>query len=234
METLLAIETSSAVLSLAVQNSKGSQYSKSFKGPHNHAEKIVPFIDELFKKSKTSLEKTSAFLTGRGPGSFTGLRVGFATLKGFLALEKIPCYGALSLDIIAENKKFKKLPEGSHLAVALDAFRQKIYLRVYEMRSKEWVPKGEVQTLNFAQTFETIPEKSLVTGNALAKYEKEFKQRAAAKKIKFAEEKLWCPQASALIELFNKKDPKIQKVSEQELLPLYFRLSEAEERAAAL
>ena len=77
METLLALETSSAVLSLAVQNSGGRQYSKSFKGPHNHAEKIIPFIDELFKKSKTSLKKTSVFLTGRGPGSFTGLRVGF-------------------------------------------------------------------------------------------------------------------------------------------------------------
>lgn len=234
MQTVLALETSSSVLSLAVQNSKGKQYSKSFKGPHNHAEKIIPFIDDLFKKSKTSLGKTSVFLTGRGPGSFTGLRVGFATLKGFLTLEKIPCYGALSPDIIAENKHFKKLPEGSTLAVALDAFRQKIYLRVYKLNKKEWVPQTEVKTLTFDQTVEAIPEKSIVTGNALAKYEKEFKQHTAYKKIKFAGEKLWYPQASALIELFNRKDPKVQKVSEQELLPLYFRLSEAEERAAAL
>lgn len=234
METILALETSSAVLSLAVQNSKGKQYSKSFKGPHNHAEKIVPFIDQLFKKSGSSLKKTSVFLTGRGPGSFTGLRVGFATLKGFLALEKVPCYGALSLDIIAENKDFKKLKEGSTLAVALDAFRQKIYLRVYVMAKKEWVPQGGVQTLTFGETLQAIPEKTLVTGNALAKYGKEFKEKGRAKKLKFAPEKLWYPQSSALIALFNRKDPKVEKVSEQELLPLYFRLSEAEERAAAL
>lgn len=234
MENLLALETSSAVLSLAVQNSKGKRYSKSFKGPHNHAEKIIPYIDELFKKSKTSLKNTGVFLTGRGPGSFTGLRVGFATLKGFLALEKIPCYGALSLDIIAENKKFKKMPEGSTLAVALDAFRQKIYLRIYEMKNKNWAPLGEVQTLTFDETIAAIPEKSVVTGNALAKYEKEFKNRAKDKKLKFAEEKLWYPEASALIDLFNKKDAKVKQISEQELLPLYFRLSEAEERAAAL
>lgn len=234
METILALETSSAVLSLTVQNSKGKRYSKSFKGPHNHAEKIVPFIDGLFKKAGTSLKETSTFLTGRGPGSFTGLRVGFATLKGFLALEKVPCYGVLSLDIIAENKNFKKLKEGETLAVALDAFRQKIYLRVYEMRKKEWLPRGGVQTLTFEETLQALPEKTLVTGNALAKYGKEFKERGGVKKLKFAPEKLWHPESSALVDLFNKKDPKVEKVSEQELLPLYFRLSEAEERAAAL
>ena len=69
-----------------------------------------------------------AFLIDRGPGSFTGLRIGFATLKGFFAFSPKNCYGPLSLDIIA---RAIDLPEGSALGVLLDARREKIFARFY-------------------------------------------------------------------------------------------------------
>ena len=70
-----------------------------------HAENLLPVIDRLLKKEKLKIGNIDAFLISRGPGSFTGLRIGFATLKGFLATHPKPCYGAFSLDVIAAGIK---------------------------------------------------------------------------------------------------------------------------------
>ena len=230
MTALLAVETSSPVLSLALKDPKGKVHTCQVKGLMKHAEEILPQIEALFKKSKTSWKDLGAFLIGRGPGSFTGLRVGFATLKGFLTGGDVSCFGALSLDLIAENKTFEKLPEGAKLAVALDAFRERIYFRLYEQDEGNWTAENKTQILSIDETLKALPAGAWITGNALAKYEASFKSLNAEKKIHWAAEADWFPQAAALIEFFERQDPKLEKLPRENLLPFYFRLSEAEER----
>ncbi len=230
MQTLLAIESSSPVLSLALKTSKGKVYTESLKGLSSHAENILPILQRLLKKGRVSLEKINAFLIGRGPGSFTGLRVGFATVKGFLAVGAVECYGALSLDLIAENTAFDRLPENAKLAVALDAFRGKIYFRLYTRKSGNWKPDGEPQVLLPAEMLAALPDSAHVAGSALEKHGDFLKQNLGGKKISFAPEKDWHPSADALIRLFDKKDSRLESIPAHKLLPSYFRLSEAEER----
>jgi hypothetical protein len=132
---LLAIETSSPVLSIALKKHGGKIRHGIVKGYMKHAENLLPVIDRLLKKEKLEIGDIDTFLISRGPGSFTGLRIGFATLKGFLATCPKPCYGALSLDVIAAGIK----PAGTDLAlkghenltVCLDARRGKLYTRSY-------------------------------------------------------------------------------------------------------
>ena len=97
------VDFSKAVINVQpeLKDAAGKVHASSIEGLMKHAEEILPQLDMLLKKSSTSFKDISAFLIGRGPGSFTGLRVGFATLKGFLAGGEVPCYGALSLDVIA-------------------------------------------------------------------------------------------------------------------------------------
>jgi len=82
---ILAFDTSSSVLSVAVKTGKSKVSEARLTGFFQHAENLLPLIDKLLKKHKTSISKIDLFLIGRGPGSFTGLRVSFATVKGFLA-----------------------------------------------------------------------------------------------------------------------------------------------------
>ncbi len=98
---LLAIETSSPVLSVAIQKAGGKIRQATVKGYMKHAEHLLPLIDRLLRQEKLKIGDIDAFLISRGPGSFTGLRIGFATLLGFLATQPKPCYGAYSLDVIA-------------------------------------------------------------------------------------------------------------------------------------
>src|ERR1041385_2607672 len=135
---ILALDTSSPVLSVALKTGPREISETQLTGFLQHAENLLPLIDRLLKKQKTSLAKIDLFLIGRGPGSFTGLRVGFATLKGFMAVQSKPCYGATSLDMIAENAD---LPEKSELAVCLDAGRERFFVRIYRRGKKAWRAK---------------------------------------------------------------------------------------------
>jgi tRNA threonylcarbamoyladenosine biosynthesis protein TsaB len=225
MKNILAIEASSAVLSVALKKGKESISETKLVGFLKHAENLVLMIDDLLRKEKLSIGAIDVFLIGRGPGSFTGLRIAFATLKGFLALKKKPCFGALSLDMIAENIQ---LPEGSRLAVCLDARREKIYARFYQLKKGVWLPKKQPRVLSFSELISELPSDIHLAGDALTRYGKDLENHRDKKKIHFLPESAWHPRARTLIHWFETKDKKLKILTKpRDFLPLYFRLPEA-------
>ena len=229
MKNLLALETSSPVLSIALQKGQtGKILEKTVQGFSAHAENIIPVMDGLLKRAGLSIHKIDAFLIGRGPGSFTGLRVGFATLKGFLAVQSKPCFGGLSLDLIAENAK---LPESSCLGVCLDAFRQKTYARFYRRSQSKWEPASKPESFPVSEILDRLPSGEIsITGNAIERYGEEFLKKG--EKIRLLPKKMWYPTASSLISLFRAGNKKIEALkSPANFIPLYFRPIEARSMA---
>ena len=225
MDSVLAFETSSPVLSVAFKKGKSAITEKISRGFFRHSEKLLPAADGLLRKNKISSAKVGTFLIGRGPGSFTGLRVGFATLKGFLASKKRFCYGALSLDLIAEKIR---LPDESRLAVGLDARREKIYARFYRRKGSRWQAEGEPEVLGVEEFCGRLRGGDFIAGDAIAKYGREIRRSAGARLL---EERLWYPRASALISLWERRDAALVRLEKpSDFLPLYFRLAEAEEK----
>ncbi len=224
---LLAIETSGPVLSVAVKKGTRAARETVLKGYFRHAENLLPLIDKLLRKEKLGIRNIDAFLIGRGPGSFTGLRVGFATLKGLIATRKKPCYGALSTDLIAGG-----LPvcEKKTLHVCLNAKRDKLYVRSYHCRKKAWAPRKATTVLSFEEFSGIITGDSVLAGDGLSADKNGILTRSGKKPIGVPE-KSWHPKASTLITLFEKKDPMLRPlVKPKEFLPVYIRSSEAEER----
>ena len=207
-------------MSVAVKRSGAKLRRAAVRGPMKHAENILPVIDRLLKKERLKIGDIDAFLIGRGPGSFTGLRVGFATLQGFLAVRPRPCYGAFSLDLIAAGIKGYQT-----LAVCLDAKRGKLYTRSYHSQGKRWIPDGPSRVVPFEAMAQKIPGGSQIAGDGIRKFH--------AGNFEIAPEKNWLPRASTLIELFEAKSPLLKKLGRpQELLPVYLRHSEPEEKIA--
>lgn len=219
---LLAIETSSPVLSVAVKRSEGRLRHAKIQGFMKHAENLLPVIDRLLKKENLSIREIDAFLIGRGPGSFTGLRIGFATLKGFLALSPKPCCGAFSLDVIAAEIH----PKGfENLTVCLDAGRDRLYTRSYYYRGQLWQPSEPPHVIAIEDLKLKLSKKNLLAGNGIRRFD--------VKGFALALEKSWMPRASALITLFEKKSPLLKKMMHpKELLPVYLRRSGPEEKFA--
>jgi len=79
---LLAIDTSTKNLSLAVSKNETVLKYRNGKLQRPLSSSIMPSIQRILAESQTILKELSGFVVGLGPGSFTGLRVGLSTIKG--------------------------------------------------------------------------------------------------------------------------------------------------------
>ena len=228
MSSLIALETSSSHLSLALKREAQPLLKRKIKGNFRHSEKLIPTLDRMLQSSKLSLKKVGAFLIGLGPGSFTGLRVGFSTLKGLLASNALPCYGASSLDLIAFGAD---LPLHANLAVLVDGGREKIYFRLYTKTKSGWRPGGKAAAFSSSEIAEKLSDNTYLAGDALHRYREAIEAAAPHKKIHYLPEQKWYPSARSLVEMFESRSPFLKKlVTPKDFTPLYLRLSEAEER----
>ena len=87
---LLAIDTSTDYLSVAVMDGEKALCRIHRKVPRSHSSLLMPTIASCLKKARLSLPKIDCFAVSIGPGSFTGLRIGVATVKGLAFVTKAP------------------------------------------------------------------------------------------------------------------------------------------------
>jgi tRNA threonylcarbamoyladenosine biosynthesis protein TsaB len=225
---VLAIETSGSSLSVAIKKGSGPARHAFLKGFSRHVENLIPLMDRLLKKERLKIREVDTFLIGRGPGSFTGLRVGFATLKGFLAVHERPCFGAYSFDLIASTipHSGSRFTSRENLAVCLNAKRDKLYARLYRSYRQGWKPVGAPFVKTPDDFLKELPSGTRVAGDGLVLCNQDL-----LKKIDSLPEKYWTPRASVLIKLYEKKDPLLKPFKRpKDFLPFYLRSSEAEER----
>ena len=124
---LLAIDTSTDRLSLAVTD--GDKVIGRFHRPakRSHSRLLIPSIDKLLKKAKLKLKDIDGFVVSIGPGSFTGLRIGVTTVKGLAYSLRKPIVTVPTLNAIAHNiKNFRGI-----ICPVLDARKNKVYACIY-------------------------------------------------------------------------------------------------------
>jgi tRNA threonylcarbamoyladenosine biosynthesis protein TsaB len=110
---LLAIDTAASILSVAVSN--GDEiFSAETEAVTRHSELVMELIDGLVKKAGITPKDINGILCMGGPGSFTGLRIGYSIAKGLALSLSIPFAPVPTLECIANNEKFA---QGLTLAV---------------------------------------------------------------------------------------------------------------------
>ncbi|MBQ2852671.1 MAG: tRNA (adenosine(37)-N6)-threonylcarbamoyltransferase complex dimerization subunit type 1 TsaB [Bacteroidales bacterium] len=146
MSMILCLETSTAVCSVAlVDNSNVIALRESLDG-QNHAEKITIFIDEVMKEANISYNELEAIAVSKGPGSYTGLRIGVSTAKGLCyAMEKpliaIDTLAAMTEGFLDNNfdndhdTNIKSLP--SSLSSSLSSSSSSIFCPMIDARRME-------------------------------------------------------------------------------------------------
>jgi len=103
------------------------------KAPMSHSSLLVPMIDRVMKKARLKLGDIDGFCVSIGPGSFTGLRIGVATVKGLACALKKPIVAVPTLDAIAENARALK----GIICPVLDARKGKVYACLYRSDGKD-------------------------------------------------------------------------------------------------
>lgn len=127
---ILALETSAKSVSCAVVEHSAPLASAYQCTGLTHSRTLLPMVDAMLKNAELTLEDIDAFAIAAGPGSFTGLRIGIAAVKGLAWAAEKPCLGVSTLEAMAEN-----IAHMDGLIVgAMDARRSQVYNAIFEAK----------------------------------------------------------------------------------------------------
>ena len=100
---ILAFDSSGLVASVAIVQDDNliAEYTTNYK--KTHSQTLLPMLDEIVKMTETDKESFDALAVAAGPGSFTGLRIGSATVKGLALAWNIPVIAVPTLEGLAYN-----------------------------------------------------------------------------------------------------------------------------------
>jgi tRNA threonylcarbamoyladenosine biosynthesis protein TsaB len=127
---ILAIDTSTPVASVAITH--GTMVdgcvlaSFSWRGAVSHSSRLLTVIETVMTEARMTFPQLAGLAVGLGPGSFTGLRIAMATVKGLAMATGLPLYGVSSLDCLAAAVVGER-----QVCAALDARKKEIYAGRY-------------------------------------------------------------------------------------------------------
>ncbi len=145
--TLLALETSTLTLSLAVIRVHDAGPATALArrdvppGP-NHSKLLPPLIDEALREAGVELRALDGLAVGLGPGAFTGLRIALATGKGLAWAARVPLCGGSSLEAMALAAA-RLAPDAAAVVPLLDARKQEVYAGFYKPAGGGVEPLGD-------------------------------------------------------------------------------------------
>ena len=129
MSTILHIETSTKNCSVSIANCGELISLKEINtGEYSHAEMLHPLINEALLESKLTIKDIEAIAVGKGPGSYTGLRIGVSAAKGLCFANDIPLISINSLEILAQSITI----DCGLIIPMIDARRMEVYAAIYD------------------------------------------------------------------------------------------------------
>jgi N6-L-threonylcarbamoyladenine synthase len=237
-QLLLALDTSTEVTAVGLawltEDTIETFASAVVDAPRAAMSRVLPTAVSLLSGSGHAASDLSAIIAGRGPGSFTGVRIGVATAKGLAHGLGAPLWGVGTLDAIAWGMADER---PMLLGVLGDAMRGEVYPALFRIAggcAARLTPDAVAKPAHVAEEWAALGEPLLVTGNGLAKYAELFED-ALGDSATYAERKLWAPSARGLFRAFAAAQAlgELGSGDPGELLPVYTRLSDAEEAEAA-
>ncbi len=196
-----------------------------------HSRRLISNILWLLDELDLTWETFDLVAIGQGPGSFTGLRIGIATAKGFAMARSLPVMGVPTLDVIAQNAF---LEQSRLICPVMDARRNQVYTSLYRPDPGLDRPKRILDYIAIepAKLSDLIPKDNhvLFIGDGINRYRELF-ETYFNKRAVFAPEYMWFPHPAIVGILAEKMINEGQKTADPSILtPIYCRLSEAEEK----
>ncbi|OTA19993.1 tRNA threonylcarbamoyladenosine biosynthesis protein TsaB [Xenorhabdus beddingii] len=133
---ILAIDTATEACSVALWN-EGVVEAQFEISPREHTQRILPMVQNVLSKGNVSLQQLNVLAFGRGPGSFTGVRIGVGIAQGLALGAELPMLGISSLKTMAQGAF--RLKGATNVLVAIDARMGEIYWGQYSRNLQgEW------------------------------------------------------------------------------------------------
>jgi tRNA threonylcarbamoyladenosine biosynthesis protein TsaB len=185
-----------------------------------HARDLAPAVGDLLAGQGWQPRDVNAVAVGRGPGSYTGLRVGVMSAKAFTYATGCGLLGLETFALLAAQAP----PEVQRLTVLADAQQDKVYVQEFEQSAA--VSTLRIQAFNDWLKGTTKP--LCVTGPGLRKWAKNV-----SRDVTVLDEALWYPHAETLLQLALARWQRGERDDVWSVEPIYLRPSSAEEKWSA-
>lgn len=224
---VLAVDTASSCSSIALTQGdvhNGTLIATlSLNSKVTHSRRLLSGIDWLLKENSIKFADIAGLAVGLGPGSFTGLRIGMATMKGMATAMGKPLLGVSTLDGLALNCSGDTL-----VGALLDARKKEVYRRWYRQDNDGICrPVGSIEALTPESFVQEISKPCQLVGDGVFVCE-ELLQKKTEELITIAPKHLHTINAASIAFLCAEQLHKGEFLDLDSAVPLYIRASDAE------
>jgi len=225
---ILAIETSSRIGSAAVAQGRQILTAQRFTAGLKHGVELIPTIDALCRQVDWRARDIDCLFVSAGPGSFTGLRVGITFARTLAQVTDCLLVAVPTVDAIVENIRplLKPHPGPITIAVILDAKRNQVYAAAFQWTGGKLHKTVEEHVVRPAELLQRLPQPIWVTGEGIDYH----RQAVDQAKPTIVDKSYWPPKAENVHACGLRLARQNRFVQLEQLLPIYLRLPEAEER----
>lgn len=163
---ILALDTASGSGSVAIADGENHLVEISLARRETHSRNLMMLIDRALQMVGLELKEIDGFAVTRGPGSFTGLRIGISTIKGLAWVIRKPVVGISSLEALAVQAG----PSTRLICSMLDARNKEVFFGRFRMVNGEPETVLEEQTAFPADALKGIDEPCLFIGDGVIRY----------------------------------------------------------------
>ncbi len=157
---LLALDTATRVLSLALHDGHSVRYEATWHTANNHTVELSPAIQNALSRYALAPQALEGVAVALGPGSFTGLRIGLSVAKGLALAWALPLLGVPTLEITAAGvPRF----EGTLIAV-LQAGRKRICAQPFAWGARGWQATASAAITDWERLLADVHAPTLVAG----------------------------------------------------------------------
>jgi tRNA threonylcarbamoyladenosine biosynthesis protein TsaB len=219
---VLVLDTCSGTFSVGVVTREKVLSEISGGMGRTHASKLLPAVKQAFDLCSMALADMEAIAVTRGPGSFTGLRIGIATAKGLALAAQKPLVGISPLAALAANAPFC----GRSVWAALDAKRGQVFAACYNLESGFPLALTREMALTPEQWLEQVVGPAVFVGEGASRYRNFLLERLGNKAL-FAPPSCCLIKAGAAGALAYDALNKGLADTAQSLFPVYLRQADA-------
>ena len=223
---ILAFDSTAKAASAAVTDGERLLALYNIDNGLTQSELLLPMAENILKSLKLSFSDVELLACSVGPGSFTGVRIGAALVKGLAFGKNIPCSSISTLDALAENLRGLN----GIIVPCMDARRAQVYTAIYRAKDGELEKLCEDKAIAISDLAEELKqyegENIYLSGDGYATAKRGL--LAAGVKVMTTPTLLLTENAYSVAVLAHRKHECGESVSDSEISPTYLRMPQAE------
>ena len=217
---ILGLETTAAAASCALCRD-GEMLAMDYqRSKLTHSSTLLPMVEEMLQHAQLTINDLDAVAVAQGPGSFTGIRIGVATVKGLCWGAEKKAIGVSTLEAMSRNAVFAA--GDSVICPVMDARRSQVYGAIFDSDGKRLCADAAIAAGELAAQVRALGRSALVLGDGWAVFEKALQEQGVPYRV--MPEPLRYQNAWGVCLAAMDREPR----GADELLPVYLRLSQAE------